>query len=756
MREFDVLPRFVRKSQFRKYALVLLLLVGLMVGYGFYTQERVGEELTRNQHGQLQMTAEVEAKELGRWIDANENRARMLSEHRGLQTDDPDEADRALLAELGQLPSDVYAIHYVDIGDGSVVRSTASQMETKTLSDADVEWVGGDRSMSQSTDVAMTEVYRNGGLELVGFLSPVPGTDRGVMVVLDATQHAKAFREPVEGTRTQVVRTDGTVLLDRYGKNVLTQYRESETSPGLDAANEDSSLDGGGVVERSSDDRVVAYAPVGGTDWVVLVQAPRENVFAILTEVQTNLVGLIGAAVFGFVVVGLTLGRSTVVSLRRLRTRADRLSEGDLDVDLTTRKVDEFGSLYAAFDEMRESLRERIRDSEETASALERAATEYGETMDAAAEGDLTVRMDADAAGDAEAMATVGRRFNAMMDELEATMAEVANFADRAAAASARVDAGAREVTTASEQVSRSTQEISDGSADQLDALRTVSDEMSELSATVEEIAASTDELSELSERAATRGDDGREAAMAALSEMEAIESRVETATERVRRLDDEVADIETVVGLIDGIAEQTNILALNAQIEAARAGEAGEGFAVVAESVKDLAAETAAATDDIASSIDTVRDATEDTVSEMDAMSERVDDGASTIAEGAEAIRETVDTVEDVDVGVQSIDDATDSQASSTQDAAVQTDDAAGIAEQTHAEAERVAAAARQQTASMDTVADEIDTLSERTHELVTLVEGFDVDCDGDGGAATGETDSEVTADATTALGDD
>jgi methyl-accepting chemotaxis protein len=726
MRRLDVLPAFFRRSYFRKYVLVLAVLVASMVGVGLYTQQQVGDELTAERHAELQTIAELEAADLDEWVATNRQRARMLSEHRGMQAEDPDSVDRTLLREQGRLPNDVYAVHYVDLQTGDIVRSTAGQMETKSLDDVDLSWRRGELAFTQSTDVAVSEVYRNGGLQLVAFASPIPGTDRAVMLVTDATQHAKSFRQPVEGSHTQVVREDGTVLFDRYGKNVLTTYRDGDAAPGLDAAA--AAEDGGGVVERAADESVVAYAPVTGTDWVVLVQAPRENVFALLTEVRTDLFILIGTAVAGFGVMGLTLGRSTVVSLRRLRTRAERLADGDMDVDLSSRRVDEFGTLSDAFAEMRDALRERIEQSEATAASLERAADDYGETMDEAAAGDLTVRMDPDAAGDAESMAEVGRRFNRMMDEWEETVAEVGAFADRAAAASERVGTGTDEVSAASQQVSRSTQEITAGVADQLDTLQAVSDQTADLSATVEEIAAQADELATLSKQAATRGDEGREAATAVGREMDEIADQAEAVTARVSRLDEEVADIASVVDLIDDIAEQTNILALNASIEASRAGEAGEGFAVVADEVKQLAEETAAATDDIADSIASVREATTEAVEEMEEMQSSVEDGSETIDDGVDAIREAVDIVEEVDHGVHSIDEATDSQASATQEAADRVDEAASIAAQTHDEAEQVAAAAQQQTASLETVADEVDELADQTGDLAARVETFDV----------------------------
>jgi methyl-accepting chemotaxis protein len=121
-----------------------------------------------------------------------------------------------------------------------------------------------------------------------------------------------------------------------------------------------------------------------------------------------------------------------------------------------------------------------------------------------------------------------------------------------------------------------------------------------------------------------------------------------ETATERLARLSASSQEIGSVVQLISGIAAQTNLLALNATIEAARAGEAGKGFAVVAGEVKDLARETAAATQRITERIAALQEDSEQATSSIEGVTElinRISEGQSSVAGAVE--EQTVTTNE-------------------------------------------------------------------------------------------------------------
>jgi len=765
------IPDVFRRTYLRKFTALTLATLVVVAGAGFVLQGQVAAQLTDETHDDLATGAETTAGEVSIWVEENERTVRLISQQ--AKGEDDDGVETIIELEHRRLSDSVTAIHYVDTESMVVERSTDRMTIDASLDY--IDWESGDDDLSSMspTGSVVSKAYRWGGTHHVAFASWVPGTDNAIVMTVETDAVVDAGGGERAGTVQVVDSEDGSVHLASDDELLGERY-----SGGVDSRAVQMGQDRVGARDAADADTVMAFAPVEGTDWVVVRSVPEGAAYGVVSDVRRALGAVIGLAALGFLVIGATMGRSTSRSLRDLATRAEALAGGDSDAAAGDAgdRIDEVGEVHDAFEEVRrylataaaqatviasnrfdapvldrdvpgelgESLAEMradleslIAEMEGTNEALAAAAESYGATMEAAAEGDLTARMDADV--DDESMARVAREFNEMMDEIERTVGRVDRVAGEVAAASEEADAGVTEAERAAGEVADSTDEIAAGADEQVEQLREVTGEMSDLSAAVEEVAATADDVAERSADAADRGERGAEVADEAVAEMEAIERHTESTAEVVRGLESEVAEIGEIVDLIDGIAQQTNTLALNASIEAARAGEEGDGFAVVADEVKTLATETRAATGRIADRIEAVQSSTEEAVADIEETRERVDEGADTIERGLGALGDVVEAVEEANDGVQSISTAADDQAASAEEVVAMADEVAGVSEEAAAEAESVSAAAAEQSASLNQVSAEVERLAERAEELRELAGSFEAEADGGATAAGG-----------------
>jgi methyl-accepting chemotaxis protein len=211
------------------------------------------------------------------------------------------------------------------------------------------------------------------------------------------------------------------------------------------------------------------------------------------------------------------------------------------------------------------------------------------------------------------------RALNAMKNNLRGLICSIADTAQRVASASEELSVTSQKITANSEETSTQADVVSQAARQVTQNLQTVAIGAEEMGVSIKEIAKNATEAAKVATTAV---------------------KVAETTTATVSRLGDSSIAIGQVIKVITSIAQQTNLLALNATIEAARAGEAGKGFAVVANEVKELAKETAKATEDISRKIEAIQTDTKaavDAIASISAVINQVNDISGTIATAVE-----------------------------------------------------------------------------------------------------------------------
>jgi len=274
-----------------------------------------------------------------------------------------------------------------------------------------------------------------------------------------------------------------------------------------------------------------------------------------------------------------------------------------------------------------------------TATELQGKVDSLNITLAAAAAGDLTAQV---TVSGSDAIGQMGNAVGKLLGDLRSSIQAIAVNSEALAAAAEELQVVSAQMGGNSAETSRQVGFVSDASVEVSRNVETVSAASEEMSASIKEIA--------------------RNASEAANVATQAVEAaKITNAT--VAKLGDSSAEIGQIVKVITGIAQQTNLLALNATIEAARAGEAGKGFAVVANEVKELAKETAKATEDISAKIEAIQNDTHSSVesitgilSIIDQIAEFQDTIAAAVEEQAATTSDIARSVSDASRGSQEI----------------------------------------------------------------------------------------------------
>ncbi|WP_353683349.1 methyl-accepting chemotaxis protein [Thermodesulfovibrio sp. 3907-1M] len=222
-------------------------------------------------------------------------------------------------------------------------------------------------------------------------------------------------------------------------------------------------------------------------------------------------------------------------------------------------------------------------------------------------------------------------------------------------------------LASSSEQLSATTEEISRNLKSQTERASQIASAAEEMSQTVVDIAKNASQIAEVSVTTASVAKDGRDMTLNTAKEIKVIEGAIQKLSEVINVLGDRSRQIGEIVTVIKDIADQTNLLALNAAIEAARAGEQGRGFAVVADEVRKLAERTAKATDEIAEMIRGIQTEVDVAEGSMEDATKKVASGVELSQKAANILGQILSKAEELQSMIQQIASATEEMSSVT-----------------------------------------------------------------------------------------
>jgi methyl-accepting chemotaxis protein len=320
--------------------------------------------------------------------------------------------------------------------------------------------------------------------------------------------------------------------------------------------------------------------------------------------------------------VTLVLAAITINPVKDLMKVAEALGRGDLSMKANVKTGDELGSLGETLNRTIDRLQGLIQ-TETDRDKMQHQVMDLLSVVSTAAEGDLTVKAEVTA----DALGSVADAFNLMIVGLLSLVTQASNVAN--------------EIQRSASGILHSAERMRVGAEQQTAQIRNASESVHDMSMSTQRMAENAEAATQTSLKATQAAVKGGASVAETIKGMQRIRATVQSTGKKIKGLGERSLEIGAIIEVINEIATQTNLLALNAAIEAARAGEQGRGFAVVADEVRKLAERAARATKDITGLIKGIQVETSEAVTVMEEGTREVEEGTKLADQAGAALRE-------------------------------------------------------------------------------------------------------------------
>lgn len=400
--------------------------------------------------------------------------------------------------------------------------------------------------------------------------------------------------------------------------------------------------------------RIVVRTHLKSNGWYLAAVYPWEDYKVRLSGMVRGSVVLILGALIISVGIAFLVANDISVPLKKVAALLEGISEGDLSKDVTVMSESEVGHLAMSLKRMISNLRVMIGKINEAELNLDSVAVRVAENSQRVSQG--TTSQSVSVEDTSSFMEEMGASIRSVAENAEVLSASADESSSSIFEMSATIDEVAENVEGLSRSVEETTSAISQMAianrqvAENAEALSNIAEEtassMMEMDASLKEVEFSTKETSKLSEKVGGDAQMGVQAVNSTIKGIDRIKVAVQEAAKVINSLGVRTDEIGKILSVIEEVAEETNLLALNAAILAAQAGEHGRGFAVVADEIRDLAERTAVSTKEIAILIQAVQEESNKAVGAMAAGAQSVEEGVQLSRRAGEALEKILESI--------------------------------------------------------------------------------------------------------------